>query len=68
VENNGRVELWRILFLPVIFSKTWNIFSREIEQHNTPVSNDRLFERFLQLVEEYCIEEREVDFIPENFY
>jgi hypothetical protein len=40
----------------------WNIFSKEIEKRSINNQKGSFFERFLQLVQEHCMEEREVDF------
>jgi AraC-like DNA-binding protein len=40
----------------------WNIFSNEIERRNISKQQGSLFERFLQLVQFHCMEEREVEY------
>lgn len=50
------------LQLQMFVMEMWNVFSKEIEKRSTSNQKGSLFERFLQLVQEYCMEEREVDF------
>ena len=48
--------------LQMFIMDMWNIFSKEIEKRRISNQKGSLFERFLQLVQEHCMEEREVDF------
>lgn len=50
------------LQLQIFVMEMWNIFSKEIEKRTISNQKGSLFERFLQLVQEHCMEEREVDF------
>lgn len=50
------------LQLQMFIMEMWNIFSKEIERRSIHNQNGSLFERFLQLVQEHCMEEREVEF------
>ena len=46
----------------------WNIFSKEIEKRSISNQKGSLFERYLQLVQEHCMEEREVDFYARKLF
>ena len=50
------------LQLQIFVLDMWNIFSKEIEKRSVTNQKGALFERFLQLVGEHCMDEREVDF------
>ena len=50
------------LQLQMFVMEMWNIFSKEMEKRRISNQKGSLFERFLHLVEEHCMEEREVDF------
>lgn len=50
------------LQLQMFIMDMWNIYSNEIEKRIVSNQKGSLFERFLQLVQEHCMEEREVDF------
>lgn len=50
------------LQLQMFVMEMWNIFSKEIEKRIISNQKGSLFERFLQLVQEHCMEEREVEF------
>lgn len=50
------------LQLQMFIMEMWNIFSNEIDKRSISKQTGSLFERFLQLVQENCMEEREVDF------
>ncbi len=63
-ENDGHRFRKEIvcLQLQIFIMEMWNIFSMEIEKRSVSNQKGSLFERFLQLVQENCMEEREVDF------
>ncbi|SDM76939.1 AraC-type DNA-binding protein, partial [Catalinimonas alkaloidigena] len=44
----------------------WNIFAHAMEQRRHLQERGALFERFLQLVQEHCMEHREVEFYSEK--
>jgi AraC-like DNA-binding protein len=46
----------------------WNIFAQEIEKRYKENSRGPLFERFLQLVQEHCMEHREVEFYSDKLF
>ncbi len=46
----------------------WNIFAHQMEQHHRTNERGSLFERFLQLVQEHCMEHREVEFYGEKLF
>jgi AraC family transcriptional activator of pobA len=48
--------------LQILVMDMWNIFSSEIEKRNVSVQKGNLFERFLQLVQQHCMENRAVEF------
>lgn len=50
------------LQLQMFVMEMWNIFSKEIERRTISNQKGSLFERFLQLVQQHCMEEREVEF------
>jgi AraC family transcriptional regulator, transcriptional activator of pobA len=56
------------LQLQIFVMEMWNIFSREIEKRSVSNQKGSLFERFLQLVQEHCMEEREVDFYAAKLF
>ncbi len=60
-EHRFRKEIVN-LQLQIFVMEMWNIFSKEIEKRSVSNHKGSLFERFLQLVQEHCMEEREVDF------
>jgi AraC-like DNA-binding protein len=46
----------------------WNIFAQEIEKRYKKNIRGPLFERFLQLVQEHCMEHRTVEFYSEKLF
>jgi AraC family transcriptional regulator, transcriptional activator of pobA len=46
----------------------WNIFSKKIEERKIDNQKGSLFERFLQLVQEHCMEKREVEFYADQLF
>jgi AraC-like DNA-binding protein len=56
------------LQLQMFVMEMWNIFSREIEKRNINNQKGSLFERFLQLIQEHCMEEREVRFYADKLF
>lgn len=54
------------LQLQMFIMEMWNIFAQEIDKRSINNQKGSLFERFLQLVQEHCMEEREVDFYAEK--
>lgn len=46
----------------------WNIFLKEIEKRTITNQQGSLFERFLQFVQQHCMEEREVDFYSAKLF
>ena len=56
------------LQLQMFVMEMWNIFSKEIEKRSISNQNGSLFERYLQLVQEHCMEEREVDFYARKLF
>jgi AraC family transcriptional regulator, transcriptional activator of pobA len=50
------------LQLQIFIMEMWNIFSQEMEKRSVTNQQGALFERFLQLVQEHCMEERTVEF------
>ncbi|WP_190300427.1 helix-turn-helix domain-containing protein [Rufibacter hautae] len=50
------------LQLQMFVMDMWDIFSKEMEKRSINNQKGSLFERFLQLVQEHCMEEREVDY------
>jgi AraC family transcriptional activator of pobA len=56
------------LQLQMFVMDMWNIFSREIENRTINQQKGSLFERFLQLVQEHCMKEREVTFYAEKLF
>ena len=56
------------LQLQIFVMEMWNIFSKEIEKRTLNNQKGSLFERFLQLVQEHCMEEREVEFYAAKLY
>ncbi|HAO08286.1 MAG TPA: hypothetical protein DCQ50_15185 [Chryseobacterium sp.] len=52
--------------LQILVMDMWNIFSSEIEKRNVSVQKGNLFERFLQLVQQHCMENRAVEFYAEK--
>jgi AraC family transcriptional regulator, transcriptional activator of pobA len=60
-EHRFRKEIVN-LQLQIFVMGMWNIFSKEIEKRSISNQKGSLFERFLLLVQEHCMEEREVDF------
>jgi AraC family transcriptional regulator, transcriptional activator of pobA len=54
------------LQLQMFIMEMWNIFSKEIDKRSVTNQKGSLFERFLQLVQEHCMEHREVDFYAEK--
>jgi len=56
------------LQLQMFVMEMWNIFSKEIEKRGISNQKGSLFERFLQLVQEHCMEEREVDFYAAKLF
>jgi len=63
-DNDGHLFRKEIvnLQLQMFIMEMWNIFSKEMEKRSISNQKGSLFERFLQLVQEHCMEEREVDF------
>lgn len=61
VKHRFRNELVN-LQLQMFIMEMWNIFSKEIEKRSISNQKGSLFERFLQLVQEHCMEERMVDY------
>jgi AraC family transcriptional regulator, transcriptional activator of pobA len=60
-EHRFREEIVN-LQLQMFIMDMWNIFSKEIEKRRISDQKGSLFERFLRLVEEHCMEEREIEF------
>jgi len=58
-EHRFRKEIVK-LQLQMFVMEMWNIFSKEIEKRSISNQKGSLFERFLQLVQQHCMEEREV--------
>lgn len=56
------------LQLQMFVMDMWNIFSKEMERRRVSNQNGTLFEKFLQLVQEHCMEEREVDFYSAKLF
>ena len=56
------------LQLQMFILEMWNIFSKEIDKRNINNQKGSLFERFLQLVQEHCMEEREVEFYASKLF
>jgi AraC family transcriptional regulator, transcriptional activator of pobA len=56
------------LQLQIFVMEMWNIFSKEIEKRSISNQKGSLFERFLQLVQEHCMVEREVDFYAKKLF
>ncbi len=56
------------LQLQMFVMDMWNIYSNEIEKRIVSNQKGSLFERFLQLVQEHCMEEREVDFYAAKLF
>ncbi|GEO03779.1 AraC family transcriptional regulator [Adhaeribacter aerolatus] len=54
------------LQLQMFIMEMWNIFAKEIDKRSITDQKGALFERFLQLVQEHCMEEREVDFYADK--
>lgn len=54
--------------LQIFIMEMWNIFSREIEKRSISIQKGSLFERFLYLVQEHCMEEREVDYYAAKLF
>jgi AraC-like DNA-binding protein len=50
------------LQLKMLVMEMWNIFADKMEQNIKNTEKVALFQRFLQLVEMYCMEHREVEF------
>lgn len=48
--------------LQMFIMEMWNIFAKEIDKRSINDQKGSLFERFLQLVQAHCMEQREVDF------
>jgi AraC-like DNA-binding protein len=48
--------------LQILVMDMWNIFSTEIEKRYVSVQKGSLFEHFLQLVKQHCMENRAVEF------
>lgn len=60
-EHRFRKEIVN-LQLQMFVMEMWNIFSKEIEKRIITNQKGSLFEKFLQLVQQHCMEEREVDY------
>lgn len=56
------------LQLQMFVLEMWNIFSKEIERRSVSNQKGSLFERFLGLVQEHCMVEREVDFYSAKLF
>lgn len=56
------------LQLQMFVMEMWNIFSKEIEKRSINNQKGSLFERFLQLVQEHCMEHREVEFYAAKLF
>jgi AraC-like DNA-binding protein len=56
------------LQLQMFVMDMWNIYSNEIEKRIVSNQKGSLFERLLQLVQEHCMEEREVDFYAAKLF
>jgi AraC family transcriptional regulator, transcriptional activator of pobA len=54
------------LQLQIFIMEMWNIFSKEITQRSISNQKGSLFERFLQLVQQHCMEEREVEYYADK--
>ncbi|HRA73030.1 MAG TPA: hypothetical protein PLB11_09435, partial [Flavobacterium sp.] len=54
--------------LQILVMEMWNIFSSEIEKRNVSVQKGNLFERFLQLIQQHCMENRAVEFYSEKLF
>jgi AraC family transcriptional regulator, transcriptional activator of pobA len=54
------------LQLKMFIMEMWNIFSKEMDKRRINNQKGSLFERFLQLVQEHCMEHREVDFYADK--
>lgn len=50
------------LQLKIFVMEMWNLFANEIEQQIKSNENKSLFQRFLQLVQIHCMEQREVEY------
>lgn len=50
------------LQMQVFILEMWHIFANELERHKRSLLSGTLYERFIQLVQEYCMKEREVAF------
>ena len=59
--NRFKIEILN-LQIQLFILEMWNIFSKQIEVRSITTEKGTLFEQFLQLVNEHCSEEREVDF------
>lgn len=56
------------LQLQIFVMEMWNIFSWEIERRSINNQKGASFERFLQLVQEHCMEERKVEFYADKLF
>src|SRR5688572_13645889 len=56
------------LQLQTLIMEMWNIFSKEMDKRSINNQKGSLFERFLQLVQEHCMEQREVDFYADKLH
>lgn len=56
------------LQLQMFVMDMWNIVSKEIEMRAVSNQKGSLFEQFLQLVQEHCMEEREVEFYAARLF
>ncbi|MDN4029341.1 helix-turn-helix domain-containing protein [Chryseobacterium gambrini] len=54
--------------LQILVMDMWNIFSSEIQKRNVSAQKGNLFERYLQLVQQHCMENRTVEFYAEKLF
>lgn len=54
--------------LQILVMDMWNIFSSEIQKRNVSAQKGNLFELYLQLVQQHCMENRTVEFYAEKLF
>lgn len=56
------------LQMRVFILEMWHIFSAEYEKRKHSLQTGSLYERFMMLLEQYCLQKREVQFYAEQLY
>lgn len=56
------------LQMQLFILEMWHIFSNEYEHRKRTLQSGTLYERFMQLVQEHCMKEREVQFYAERLH